>query len=206
MKSIEGKTVILRDFIESDIASRIRWETEENEWQQWDAPWEYEGLSEAERAAELEGYIKAMRTKLERLKACQDDAPRSGFQIVYKPTGEYIGWCNSYFIDGDCSYCDEPTEHTAIGIDIPVMAARGKGCAVEALTLFIDYLVANGISDIFTQTWSGNTRMIRLANKLGFYECKRKPGIRAVRGEKYDGLTFKLDFDKYNSIKENTHA
>ena len=35
--------------------------------------------------------------------------------------------------------------------------------------------------------------MIGLAGKLGFRECRRKVGFRHVRGERYDGLTFRLD-------------
>ncbi len=187
-----GKNVILRDFCQSDIQKRVLWETEQTEWQLWDAPWEYEGLSSAEREAELEHYTAMMRSWVDKFALMPKDAPRSGFQIDYKPTGEYIGWCNSYFLDDDYCFTDEKTARIAIGIDIPELSARGKGCALEALTLFVDYLIASGKTDIYTQTWSGNSRMIALAQKLGFYECCRKTGIRLVRGEKYDGLTFKL--------------
>ena len=45
MFRLNGKRVSLRDFRESDIAARIRWETEETERQLWDALWEYEGLT-----------------------------------------------------------------------------------------------------------------------------------------------------------------
>ena len=41
MFRLNGKRVYLRDFRESDIAARIRWETEETERQLWDALWEY---------------------------------------------------------------------------------------------------------------------------------------------------------------------
>ncbi len=194
-----GKNVILRDFKYSDINKRVQWETQDTEWQLWDAPWEYEGLSAAEREAELERYIAMMRSWAEKFASMPPDAPRSGFQIDYKPTGEYIGWCNSYFLDDDFSYTDAPTDKTAIGIDIPELSARGKGCAFEALTLFIDYLAKSGETELYTQTWSGNARMIALANKLGFYECRRKTGIRLVRGEKYDGLTFRLNIKKGES-------
>ena len=43
---IYAKNIVLRDLTESDIKDRIYWEKVETEWQQWDAPWEYEGLSE----------------------------------------------------------------------------------------------------------------------------------------------------------------
>ena len=32
-----------------------------------------------------------------------------------------------------------------------------------------------------------------LAEKLGFTECCRKPKLRTVRGQQYDGLTFRKE-------------
>ena len=45
---------------------------------------------------------------------------------------------------------------------------------------------------VHTQTWSGNVRMLRCAEKLGFVECNRNVGTRKVGGQKFDGLTFRL--------------
>lgn len=39
--------------------------------------------------------------------------------------------------------------------------------------------------------------MIHIAEKIGFEECCRKIGIRSVRGRLYDGLTFKLNKEKF---------
>ncbi|CAM2741219.1 Acetyltransferase (GNAT) family [Hathewaya histolytica] len=77
-------------------------------------------------------------------------------------------------------------------MDIPDKDVRRQGYATETLGLFIQYLKGNGIKEIYTQTWSGNLRIIGLAHKLGFKEINRKYYIRMVRNEKYDGLTFKL--------------
>ena len=44
---------------------------------------------------------------------------------------------------------------------------------------------------------SGNNRMIHVAEKIGFKECRRKKDLRKVRGQHYDGLTFKLDEEKF---------
>jgi len=51
---------------------------------------------------------------------------------------------------------------------------------------------------LYTQTWSGNTAMLRLAEKLGFAEVRRIEGIREVRGEKYDALTFAMTKEDFN--------
>lgn len=63
--------------------------------------------------------------------------------------------------------------------------------------MFIKYLLERGEAPIFTQTWSGNHRMIHVAEKIGFEECRRKKDLRMVRGERYDGLTFKLNVEKF---------
>ena len=46
---LKDDTVLLRDFKREDIAKRIEWETVQTEWQLWDGPWEYEGLTEEQK-------------------------------------------------------------------------------------------------------------------------------------------------------------
>ena len=42
----ETDRLILRDFQKDDIEKRIEWWTRDCEWQDWDAPWEKEELTE----------------------------------------------------------------------------------------------------------------------------------------------------------------
>jgi RimJ/RimL family protein N-acetyltransferase len=58
----------------------------------------------------------------------------------------------------------------------------------------------HGESEIYIQTWSGNERMIHIAQKIGFEEYRRKIGIRSVRGGTYDGLTFKLNGERFKEF------
>lgn len=120
--------------------------------------------------------------------------------LICTPENECIGWCTSYTIDENYTYSEKEGK-CAIGIDIPEKEQRRKGYASHALCLFIDYLLKHGEKEIYTQTWSGNERMIRLAEKIGFEECNRKPEFRTVRGEKYDGLTFQLNLEKFEIYK-----
>lgn len=194
---IKNKGIILRDFIESDIEKRIYWETVENEWQLWDGPWEYEGLTYEEKEENLNSYIKTMRRWVEYDKNLASDAIRYRYQIVIdNENQDYIGWCSAYCIDEDCNYIEED-KLLAVGIDIPDSKARGKGYGAQALCMFIKYLLDKGIDDIYTQTWSGNERMIHIAEKIGFEEHRRKNDFRVVRGKKYDGLTFRLNMEKF---------
>lgn len=45
----------------------------------------------------------------------------------------------------------------------------------------------------------GNFGMIGLAENPGFEEYLCKPGLRLVRGQVYDGLTFRLNLEKFQS-------
>lgn len=201
---LQTKQIILRDLREEDIEQRIRWETVETEWQQWDAPWEYEGLTEAERQEELRRYTEELGRRARQNRTRPEEELRLAFQIETKgERPEYIGWVTSYCLDEDCNYTEERTDRRAVGLDIPERAARGRGFAYQALGLFLPYLMEHGENKLFTQTWSGNERMVHIARTLGFEECRRKKGFRTVRGEKYDGLTFRLNPDKFEDFCQN---
>lgn len=191
---IKGQRISLRDFIKEDIEDRIRWETTETEWLEWDAPWEME-----EEPFNPEEYRSLM---IKRLSIKSDpDRFRYSFQICANDeTKKHIGWINAYYIDDDYCYTKNKGKLT-IGIDIPDLSSRRKGYATEAWSLYIKYALDNGIEEIYTQTWSGNIRVIGLMNKLGFEECNREEGFRIVRGNLYDGLTFKLNIIKYGGGK-----
>lgn len=198
---IVTKDLFLRDLSETDIEKRIYWETTETEWQLWDAPWEYEGLTEVEKTHELSEYTDYLHMKAKRFENMPKDKKRYSFEVETKDR-RYIGWVSSYSIDDDCAYT-EKEGHCTIGIDIPDVSARGKGYAYQALCAFINYLYEHGESEIFTQTWSGNERMMHIAEKIGFEECCRKIGVRSVRGRTYDGLTFKLNQDKFKKFSKH---
>ena len=85
------------------------------------------------------------------------------------------------------------TNNIAIGIDIPDENMRGKGIGVKALKEYLRYFKKLGYLIIYTQTWSGNTRMVHVAEKVGFKEINRFKEIRNVNGKKYDALTFVID-------------
>ncbi|WP_461040707.1 GNAT family N-acetyltransferase, partial [Tepidimicrobium xylanilyticum] len=190
---ISNKKVILRDFIESDIEDRIYWETVEREWQLWDAPWEKEEFNPDE-------YRQRMLKQLSQEKDV--DRMRWGFQIcINDASRKHIGWCNAYRIDDNFKYTQDDG-HCTIGINIPDLSSRRKGYATAAWDLFIQYLFSKGIKDIYTQTWSGNIRVLGLMDKIEFEECNREINFRTVRGKLYDGLTLKLNKEKYYKFHE----
>ena len=187
MMKIESDNIILRDMIESDIEDYVRWFTVEREWENWDAPWEKEDTcKETERKRWMEYY--------ESVKDCPDDAHRWKFEIEWN--GRHIGWVSSYCIDENYKWVgkteDCQTVYHAVGIDICEPDVWGNGIGTNILRTFMNYCFENGMNELYTQTWSGNARMLRCAEKLGFVECDRDVGALEIDGQKYDGLTFKI--------------
>lgn len=217
MLVLSDGVVILRDFIESDIEDYVRWETVETDWKLWDAPWEHAGQTDEQRAAALRDDVSWMHTYAREVASLRDGEPRRRFEVCTMggecvsllrsegnesserllaagrdaPAALHIGGVSTYRIDDDFSIT-ENGRHLALGIDINSMSARGCGYGLRALRLFTEYLFGEGARELYCQTWSGNERMVHLASKLGFEECCRKPDLREVRGQRYDGLTFVL--------------
>lgn len=177
--------IILRDTREEDVEDYIRWETVETEWKNWDAPWENEKSSEEEVRTMVKRFVERG------IQAEQENAVRRRFEVcINNEEQTHIGWVSRYHIDENFKYTRE-NERVTIGVDIPSIITRGKGYGHDALVGFMEYLRSNGIDEIYTQTWSGNIPMIRLAEKIGFVEYNRFVGIRTVGGKQYDALTFR---------------
>lgn len=189
---IRYRNIVLRDMMESDIDRMIHWMTAETEWGDWDAPWE--SLDDFDPIE----YRKRAEQELSK----PMPSNRWSFQID-AADGTPIGKVNSYLIDEAYNYIArkdvQPGQrvfHT-LGISILTSSYWGKGLGTQALAAWIQYHLDNGIHDLYLQTWSGNVRMVRCAEKLGFEECRRLFGIRQVRGSRYDALTFRLDENQF---------
>lgn len=194
---IKFQGIVLRDTKESDIDDEIRWNTIETEWSLWDAPWEME-----EWLPTFDP-VKFRADELEALKK-----PTSGFRWgmeVDTADGIHIGSVNTYLVDESYAWIklkdvkDGQRVFYTVGIEINEPAYWNHGIGTQALAAYIQYHLDNGHNDICLQTWSGNIRMLRCAEKLGFSICEREIGIREVRGGIYDGLTFYLDVDKFRA-------
>ena len=169
--------LILKDIDLPDIEDYVRWYTSETEWMNWDAPWEWDEPLDTKALTEL--YQKRLRQPL--------TEQRTRFEL-YLPENRHIGWVSSYLMENG---------KPAIGIDIPLPADRKRGLGSLAYLMLIHYFLRNGITEIYSQTWSGNLAMIALAEKIGFYECERLVDLRKVDGKSYDALTFQLDVSAF---------
>ena len=190
---IEYKDIILRDMTEADIEDDIRRFTLETDWSNWDAPWE-----PLPDISNTDSYRKKELLKLAEPK----DKIRWGFEIE-TAEGNHIGTVNSYMINENFEWISvkdiKPGDKAfrTVGISICESSFCGKGFGTKALAAFINYYLENVEDEIYCQTWSGNIRMVKCAEKLGFEICKRKIDYREVNGKKYDGLTYKLNKEKF---------
>ena len=180
-------SIVLRDMIESDIEDYVRWFTTETAWADFDSPGEsIQGDAGTERQR-WTAYFDSVR-------GLPEHVLRWKFEI--EAGGRHIGWVSSYMIDEhfDWIAADDVREgqlvRRAVGIDVCEPDVWGRGLGTRALAAFLRYYFDRGAEEICTQTWSGNARMIRCAEKLGFHECDRCAGEIAMDGQAFDGLTF----------------
>lgn len=184
---IRFENIVLRDMIFSDIEDYVRWFTKETEWGFWDAPWEPLDSDETSERNSWTEYYESIQKQ-------PTDALRWKFEIEYQ--GRHVGWVSSYLMDEQYEWVDASSVregqkvYRAVGVDVCEKDVWGNRVGTNALHAFIQYHLDRGADAIYTQTWSGNTRMVKGAARLGFVECCRKKGIREVDGQKYDGLTF----------------
>lgn len=189
---IKYRNIVLRDKRESDIDDWIRWYNVETQWGDWDAP------DEPIEPVEPESYRKEQLEWLTH----KPEGFRSFFEMD-TAEGVHIGMVTSYAIDENYRWMSwkdarESGKYThTIGLGICESCFWGRGLGTQALAAFVRYHLENGFGEVCLQTWSGNIRMIRSAQRVGFVECNRFIGNRQIRGGTYDSLTFRLDRDRF---------
>ncbi len=197
------RDITLRDRREADIDDDVRWYTEQTQWARWDAPWEMQAkLAQFDPAA----YRCAQTEKLTQ----PPEEPRRSLELDTQD-GLHIGTVSSYFINDAFDWVLPASVqpgyrvYHALGLDICSDDHWGRGLGKQALSAWIQYHLEHGISDLYLQTWSGNLRMMRAAEHVGFVLCRRKQDLRQVRGNTYDGLTYRLDLWRFRRylLEEN---
>ena len=93
-----------------------------------------------------------------------------------------------------CYWIVQESHWNAAGITLYRQATWGRGYGKEALHMWVNYLFSTDpeLHRLDLRTWSGNERMIRLAQHLGFREEARFREAREVKGRRYDSLGFGL--------------
>lgn len=142
---------------------------EENpEWQQWDGPYFPKNRSDKS----LEEFVAEAAAQ----------APNPDRQII-DLNGECIGMVSRYE--------EEPAGGGwwELGIVIYGPQHWGGGLGREALRLWTERTFAETNAHVITlTTWSGNERMIRSAERIGYRECARIPEARSWQGKRWDSV------------------
>ena len=172
---IVGKHVLLRDEkLETDYEDFFRWQNLE-EWDYYDEPDKpFKPISREE----FESRRKRPKTITSASHPWQIDTIQ----------GKHIGWVNYYQLDQQAGYA-------YIGIDLPEPETWGKGFGTDAVCAVVDYLFREkGLQTVKTKTWTGNARMRRVAEKVGFKEIARSPHRTAfsVRGEPLEFVEYAI--------------
>jgi len=189
---IMGQRVLLRDPLPADALWDFRWGTVETAWQDWDAPWEGAAITPIEQLS-AEDIVQRLQRGFARF-AEPGPIPRN-YLRVDRIGGPPLGWVNSYHHDPEARV-------TWAGVSICESAYWGQGLGTEAFRLWIGCLFTHlDLAEVRTATWSGNARMIRVAEKCGFTLINRIPRNREVRGEWYDGLTFQLTRERWERTR-----
>jgi RimJ/RimL family protein N-acetyltransferase len=148
--TIRGELVNLRTMVPEDVADYERWSDPGREAWKFDGPWFKDDLKHL-----LEGALKRLasgaRPPYKRLEIEGNDAI-------------HLGWCVFYGRVDDPHMCE-------VGIAIVEETHWGQGKGIEALKLWVDYLFRErNLTRLGFGTWSGNQRMIRLGQRLGFVQ------------------------------------
>jgi RimJ/RimL family protein N-acetyltransferase len=167
-----GRLVQLRPTRESDIPDYERWNVPDLKAWQFDGPWF--GLK-------LDKLIEGRKKWL----AGDRRPPYRRLEIDAVERG-HVGWVTAYI------HSDDP-HMTEAGIDIVEDSLWNQGLGTEAFGLWVGYLFeAYNLMRLGYSTWSGNPRMIRVGEKLGFVlEGRIRRGCE-VKGHFYDRIKMGL--------------
>lgn len=175
---IQNHILILRAPEPTDIEALYEWENDTELWSVSNTlvPFSRHQLSQYIKHARLDMYqTKQVRMMIEHLQS-----------------GKLCGMIDLYDFD---------PFHSRGGIGILIHQQwRGKGIAIEALTLFVQYLFSHiGIHQVYATIASDNTNSINLFSKAGFeHTGTRKQWHRKGR-EYYDELFFQKINDSFIS-------
>ena len=166
-----GEKVQIRDITMDDAVElyELIYGTENPEWKQWDAP--YFPLEQIQ----YEIFLQNLTNRV-------IDPNRPQGRMIIEAHSTIIGTVNYYWEH-------EPSNWLEVGIVIYESQYWNGGYGTESLRLWIDYLFRElPLVRVGLTTWSGNQRMMRVAEKLGMTLEGRMRKCRLYKGVYYDSI------------------
>jgi len=171
MINIVGQKIVLKEATQQELEELYYWKYEEKEQaaKKWNGP-----------------YIPETRiTKEEFLNSWANDyeiTVNTPQTLIILVEDRVVGTVGSYWVDKNTNWLET-------GIVIYDKKYWNGGYGTEAYKLWIDFLFkTTGLHRLGMSTWSGNIRMIKVAEKLGMKEEARIREARMVDGKYFDAI------------------
>jgi len=182
--------IFLRELKSKDLADYLYWNHPLREFHKFNGPYYKKNNEE-----ELSKYIEELKMLL--LKG-EENVLKNRKIISNKDTDEIIGEVNWYWRSQETFWME-------IGVVIFNENYWGQGIGYKALKIWINEifdknpkLVRLGLS-----TWSGNKRMMKLAEKLNFEKEAVYRKARIVEEQYYDSVSFGILKDDWENHKKS---
>ncbi len=173
----KNSKILIRDMEINDIESYIDLYHPDRRFHKFNGP--YYKKSSVE---ELRIYGEEMHAKLI---AGDNNVMGNKMLIVDDTTNDLIGQVNWYWKSKETLWME-------VGIVIFNEDYWGQGIGYKALSMWVDMIFSKRpeLIRLGLSTWSGNERMMRLAEKLGFKKEAVYRKARIVDGEYYDSVSY----------------
>ncbi|MFD1019503.1 GNAT family N-acetyltransferase [Thalassobacillus hwangdonensis] len=171
MIEITGKKVTLKEASVEAIDALYYWkyEDEEQAAKKWNGPY----------IPEMQMTKDEYRASWEVDPEIRPDVPDT---LIIYADDKLIGYVGAYWVDKN-------TDWLETGIVIYDKNFWNGGYGTEAYRMWIDFLFENtDLHRLGMSSWSGNIRMVKVAEKLGMVEEARIRDARIVGGEYYDAI------------------
>jgi RimJ/RimL family protein N-acetyltransferase len=173
---IAGRSVVLRDHEPADLPVLREWLRPRHDWHRWDGPY-YPPLTDEQADA----FCARLASRVE---SGDWPTPRERLVIADPATDRLVGTVSWYWESRE-------TDWRRIGITLYDPAIWSGGWGTEAVALWTTYLFdTTDIVRLDFATWSGNVRMCRLGERLGWTEEGRFRQARVVNGTRYDSVVY----------------
>ncbi len=178
----------MRDLQLKDLEDLLHWTHPDREFHKFNGPY-----FPKETQEELEKSVEILRGRL----TAGERNPYGNRRIIAnKDTDEIIGSVNWY-------WKAEETLWMEVGIVIFNENYWGRGIGRVALEMWIDETFDShpDIARLGLSTWSGNTRMMGLAERLGLKKEAVYRKARIVEGKYYDSVSYGILREEWEELK-----
>ena len=183
----KSKNIVLRELEIKDLDDYLYWNHPSREFHKYNGPY-----YDRDNEEELKNYVEELRVSL--LEG-QKNVLKNKKIIANKETDKIIGQVNWYWKSQETLWME-------VGIVIFNDNYWGRGIGHATLKTWIDEIFEERpeLIRIGLSTWSGNFRMVKLAEKLGLKKEAVYRKARIVDNEYYDSVSYGVLTDEWKML------